>query len=160
MNSAQFPSTVAHVDLNQFIGKWYVVAGRFSFLEKGAHNPVEEYSWGKEDNAINVHFTFRKNSFEGPIKTIPQKAMVFNTETNSHWKVRLFWIFNADYLILALADDYSWTAVGVPGGRYVWIMSKNWEMSEETLEKVITQLEKINYNTKDIVRAPHQWERL
>lgn len=158
MDSSNFPPTVPNVDLQKFVGKWYVVAGRFSFLENGAHNPVEEYSWGEKPNSINVNFTFRKDAFDGKLKTIPQKATVFDTKNNSHWKIQLLWIFKADYLILALADDYSWTAVGVPGGRYVWIMAKDYNMSDETLNEIIAKLDAINYNTKDIERAPHKWD--
>ena len=158
MNPKDFPPTVEKVDLNQFIGKWYVIAGRFSFLENGAHNPVEQYSWGKKENSIDVDFSFRKNAFDGKLKRIPQKATVFNTDTNSHWKIQFIWPFKADYLIVALAEDYSWTVVGMPSERYVWVMARDWKMSDATLNTIINKLKSINYNIEDIVRAPHKWE--
>ena len=35
--------TVSYVDLDRFMGDWYVIANIPTFLEKGAHNAVERY---------------------------------------------------------------------------------------------------------------------
>jgi len=40
--SSQPPmATVDKVDLQRFMGDWYVIANIPTFLEQGAHNPVE-----------------------------------------------------------------------------------------------------------------------
>ena len=35
--------TVDYVDLDRFMGDWYVIANIPTFVEKGAHNAVESY---------------------------------------------------------------------------------------------------------------------
>lgn len=40
--------TVANVNLDRFMGKWYVIAGRFTFVEKGAHNAIEIYTYNQK----------------------------------------------------------------------------------------------------------------
>ena len=156
MNKNDYNKTVASVDLDRFVGKWYVNAGRFTFLENGAHNPIEEYSWAENREYIKVDFRFNKDSFDGKIKRIPQKAYIFNKETNAHWKIKLLWILKLDYLVIALAPDYSWTVVGIPSQKYVWIMSKDPHMSEESLTQIIEKLKELKYDHTNIVRAPHQ----
>ena len=50
--------TVDYVDLERFMGDWYVIANIPTFLEKGAHNAVETYALN-DDGTIATTFTFR-----------------------------------------------------------------------------------------------------
>ncbi|MDP7321156.1 MAG: lipocalin family protein [Bacteriovoracaceae bacterium] len=150
--------TVEYVDLQQFIAKWYVIGGRFTFFEKNAHNPVEEYTWAENKEYIKVNFYFNEGSFNGKLKTLGQKAWIENTKTNAHWKIQPFWPLKFNYIVIDLAEDYSWCVVGVPGETYVWIMSKSWDMSDEQFEKILQRLDKIGFSTKNIKRAPQRWE--
>ena len=59
--------TVEYVDLERFMGSWYVIANIPTFLEKGAHNAVETYELD-DDGSIMTTFTFRKDSFDGEQK--------------------------------------------------------------------------------------------
>ncbi len=40
--------TVDYVDLDRFMGDWYVIANIPTFLEKGAHNAVENYQLNED----------------------------------------------------------------------------------------------------------------
>ena len=55
------------VDLQRFMGDWYVIANIPTFIEKGAHNAIESYRLA-EDGSIPTTFTFRAGGFEGPEK--------------------------------------------------------------------------------------------
>lgn len=155
--SKDYSRTTSAVDLERFMGKWYVIAGRLTFMEKGAHNAVEVYRWNSQEKRIDVDFTFRKDAFTGPLKSIPQKAWIENTHTNAHWKVSPFWPLKFNYLVLDLAPDYAWTVIGVPGQEWVWIMARDWQMDEPTLAMIIQRLKNSGYNTKDIQRVPQRW---
>ena len=64
------------------------------------------------------------------LSTSSLRAAVRNPPTNTHWSVdlqfnlgiRLSVPVPAAYLILDLAEDYSYTTVGVPDRSYIWIM--------------------------------------
>lgn len=153
----KFMKTVDYVDINRFMTKWYVIAGRLTFMEKGAHNAVEIYSWNEEEKRIDIDFSFNKDSFSGKVKSIPQKAWIVNNKTNAHWKVSPFWPIKFNYLVIDMDEDYSWVVIGVPGQEWVWIMSTDWQMSDEKLDQIISRISKMKYNTKDIKRVPQQW---
>jgi apolipoprotein D and lipocalin family protein len=155
-SSVNFTQTVSKVDLNQFMGKWYVMAGRFTFLEKDVHNGVETYTWNEKEQRIDIGFTFNQGSFTGKAKSIPQKGWVYNQKTNAHWKVSPFWPLKFDYLVIDLASDYSWTAIGVPNGKYLWIMARDRHLEHKVLQQIITRLNNMGYPTQDIVLVPHQ----
>jgi apolipoprotein D and lipocalin family protein len=157
--SPKYSKTVPHVDLDRFMKKWFVIAGRLTSFEEGAHNAVEEYKYNQKEQRIDISFSFNKDSFDGKLKEIPQKAWPENKETNAHWKISPFWPLKFDYLIIALADDYSWTAIGVPNQKYLWIMADDWNMSEAKLQEVINQIRKAGYPVNDIIRVPQKWTK-
>jgi apolipoprotein D and lipocalin family protein len=106
---------------------------------------------------IDVDFTYNKGSLSGPQKSIPQKAWVYNHDTNAHWKVSPFWPLRFDYLIVGLDENYRWTAVGVPDQKYLWIMARDWKNPEATVQEAIQQLKASGYKTENLVTVPHQW---
>ncbi len=150
-------NTVKTVDLNRFMGSWYVLAGRFTLLESEVHNGLEIYTWNDEKQRIDVDFTYNKGSLDGPKKSIPQKGWVFNKETNAHWKVSPLWPFKFDYLIVDLDENYQWTAIGVPDQKYLWIMARDWKNPEVVIKAATERLEKKGYDAKNLVFVPHRW---
>lgn len=156
--SMSFKKTVDNVELKQFMGKWYVIAGRLTFMEEGAHNAVELYEWNEKKERIDISFTFNKDGFDGEVKSIPQKGWIYNKQTYAHWKVSPFWPLKFHYLVIDLADDYSWTVIGVPDQKYVWIMARNWKMEQSTYQMIIDRLVKMGYNTENIKPVPQKWD--
>ena len=154
-SSMDYNKTVPNLEVNKFMGKWYVNAGRFTFLETGAHNAVETYTWNESKKRIDVEFSFNKNSLNGELKSYSQKAWIHNKKTNAHWKISPFWPLKLNYLVIGLAADYSWTAVGVPDGKYLWIMSKDPKLGKETVDQILTELKASGYPVNDIVFVPH-----
>jgi apolipoprotein D and lipocalin family protein len=150
----KYNKTVDHVDIPKFMGTWYVWAGRTTFLEKGAHNSIEIYTWNEKKERIDIDFKFRKDSFDGPVKEIPQKAWIYNNETNAHWKVQPFWPLKLDYLVIALSPDYEWTAIGVPNTKYLWIMGRTPNVSDQQLSEITQKLDALGYPTENILRIP------
>lgn len=148
--------TVEKVEICKFMGDWFVLAGRFTFLEKDVHNGLERYTWNQDKERIDVSFTYNKGSMTGPKKSIPQTAWIFNQETKAHWKVSPFWPFKFDYLIVALDVNYRWTAIGVPDQKYLWIMARDWRNPESIIDEAVKQLNAIGYDTKNLVKVPHQ----
>ena len=61
--------TVEYVDLQKFMGDWYVIANIPTFIEKGAVNAIESYRLDSEGR-VKTTFTFRKDSVSGPEKNI------------------------------------------------------------------------------------------
>ncbi|MCE3010189.1 MAG: lipocalin family protein [Proteobacteria bacterium] len=148
--------TVAQVDLKKFMGDWYVLAGRFTPLEKEVHNAVEVYTWNEKEERIDIGFTYNKGSFDGKVKSIPQKGWIHNQKTKAHWKVSPLWPLKFDYLIVGLAEDYSWTAIGVPDQSYLWIMARSPENPEATVQKAVSALQAVGYKSDQLVLVPHK----
>jgi apolipoprotein D and lipocalin family protein len=148
--------TVDYVDLDRFMGDWYVIANIPTFLEKGAHNAVETYEMN-EDGTIATTFTFRDGAFDGEKKEYNPKGFVRDTESKALWGMRFIWPIKADYRIVYLDDDYSQTIIGRQKRDFVWIMAREPDISEEDYEMLLGVVESLGYDTSKVERVPQKW---
>jgi apolipoprotein D and lipocalin family protein len=152
--SPKYDKTVTYVERDRFMGKWYVMAGRFTSAEEGAVNPVETYTWNEKEKRIDIDFRFNQGGPEGELKKYPQKAWITNKD-NAHWEVQPFWPLKFDYLILSLDTSYQWTAIGVPNQKYLWIMSRKPSLGRVAIDQILMNLKKKGYDTSGIVYVDH-----
>jgi apolipoprotein D and lipocalin family protein len=148
--------TVPEVDLKRYLGTWHVWAGKLTFLEKGAHNAKETYTWNESKKRIDVDFTMRKDSFTGPVKSYPQKAWIADEKTKAHWKIQFFWPLKFDYLIAYLAPDYSATIVIVPSKKYIWLMGRSPKIDPIQMAAMKEWLAKNGVAESELTYVPQQ----
>ncbi len=148
--------TVDYVDLERFMGDWYVIANIPTFLEKGAHNAVETYALN-DDGTIATTFTFRKDGFDGKLKQYNPKGFITDTETNALWGMRFIWPIKADYRVVYLDDDYTQTVIGRQKRDFVWIMARTPTISDADYERILAFVESLGYDMSKIQKVPQQW---
>ena len=151
-----FEKTVPKVELKQFMTKWYVIASRPTMFEKDAFKATETYTFNKDKQQIDIDFSYRADGPNGPEKKILQTGWVYNTATSAHWKIKPSWWWfpvKMDYLIIGLAPNYEWTAIGVPNQKYLWVMAQEPKMTDETLSKILESLKNQGYNTDHVERV-------
>jgi apolipoprotein D and lipocalin family protein len=148
------------VDLERFMGDWYVIGfipvSIPFFSEEGAHNGVESYRL-TEEGVIETTYTFREGAFDGPEKRMTPKGWVHNEETNTEWRMQFWWPFKAAYLIVYLDEDYQRTIIGVPNRKYVWIMSRDPELSDADYQEMLDYVARVGYDTEKVQRVPQRW---
>jgi len=147
--------TVAEIELSRFLGKWYVWAGHLTFLEKGAYNATETYTWNEKKKFIDVDFRMNKDALDGKLKKYPQKAWIADEQTKSHWKIQFFWPIKFDYLIAYIAPDYSATIVTVPSKRYVWLMGRSPQIDAKQFEIMKGWMRDNGVDDKNLQYVPH-----
>ena len=142
------------------MGDWYVIASIpidfFFASEAGAHNGVESYAL-RDDGKIATTYTFRRDSFDGEEVQFTPVGWVHNTKTNAEWRMQFLWPFRSAYLIAYLDEDYQNTIIGVPNRRYVWIMSRRPDISEEAYQSLVDRVANLGYDTDLLERVPQQW---
>jgi len=148
--------TVDYVDLERFMGDWYVIANIPTFIERDAHNAVESYRLD-DDGSIATTFTFHKDSFDGPRKRYTPRGFVFDTSSNAVWGMQFVWPFKGDYRIIHLTDDYSVTVIGRNKRDYVWLMAREPQLDKERFEEAVRVIAAAGYDTSKLQRVPQQW---
>ena len=148
--------TVDRVDLDRFMGDWYVVANIPTFLERGAHNAVESYAL-ESDGTVATTFTFRKGDFDGEVKTYRPRGYIRDAETNALWGMQFVWPIKADYRIVYLDEDYTRTVIGRQARDYVWVMARTPEISDAEYAELSEFISDLGYDTTRLQRVPQQW---
>ena len=147
--------TVDHVDIDRFMGDWYVIANIPTSIEKGAHNAIESYRLD-DDGSIATTFTFNKGSFGGELKTYEPRGFV-SKESNAIWGMQFIWPIKADYRIIYLDEDYTVTVIGRNKRDYVWIMAREPVIAESEYASIVSMLGSVGYNTNEIQLVPQRW---
>jgi apolipoprotein D and lipocalin family protein len=147
--------TVDHVDIDRFMGDWYVIANIPTFIEKGAHNAIESYRLD-DDGSIATTFTFHEDSFGGKLKTYQPRGFV-SEESNAVWGMQFVWPIKADYRIIYLDEDYTVTVIGRNKRDYVWIMARKPAIPAPEYAAIVDMLESVGYNPGDIQLVPQRW---
>ena len=148
--------TVDYVDLDRFMGDWYVIANIPTFIEKDAYNAVESYRLD-DDGTVATTFTFRKGGFDGPKKEYHPRGFVEDTETNALWGMQFIWPFKGDYRIIYLTDDYSVTVIGRNKRDYVWLMARTPALSDAQYREALQLIADAGYDISNVQRVPQKW---
>jgi apolipoprotein D and lipocalin family protein len=154
--SSRPPITTAEkVDLQRFMGDWYVIANIPTFMEKGAHNAVESYKLD-DDGTIATTFTFNKDAFDGPRKEMNPRGFVLDKQSNAVWGMRFVWPIKADYRIVHVNDDYTQTIVGREARDYVWIMARTPAIPEKDYQALVAMVAHEGYDVAKLEKVPHR----
>ncbi len=137
--------TVASVDVNRYVGKWFEIASFPFSYQEGCTCTTAEYEV-LEDGVLKVINSCKK---EGTIDQAIGKAFVVDGTNNAKLRVQFFWPFRGDYWVIDLADDYTYAVVGVPSRKYCWILSRTATMSDDVYAGI---LERVKEKGFDVTR--------
>ena len=149
-------ATVPQVNLQRFMGDWYVIAAIPTFIETQAYNAVESYRLNA-DGTIATTFTFRDGGFDGLVKTYTPRGYVVDGTGNALWDMQFIWPIKAEYRIAYLAPDYSRTVIARNARDYVWIMARSPTLPAAQYRELAAFVGKLGYDLGQLRKVPQQW---
>ncbi|WP_133500723.1 lipocalin family protein [Cognatilysobacter terrigena] len=147
---------VAQVDLQRFMGDWYVIAHIPSYPERDAYNAVESYSL-RPDGRVQTHFRYRSGSFDAPVRTMDPVGTVQPGTGNAVWGMQFVWPIQAEYVIADLSPDYTLTIIARSKRDYAWIMARTPTISDAAYADAVQRLKQMGYRTDGLRRVPQRW---
>ncbi|MGI9321100.1 MAG: lipocalin family protein [Thiogranum sp.] len=150
--------TVSHVDLDRFMGDWYVIANIPTFIERKAYNAIESYEL-VDQKQVATTFRFNKGSFDGPVKTYRPTGFVKDDPSNAIWGMQFIWPFKADYRVIYLPEEYTQTVVGRNKRDYVWVMARTPVIPDADYDMIIDLIGKQGYDTTKIRPVPQRHDQ-
>lgn len=146
--------TVEKVDVDRFMGDWYVIAAIPTFMERDPYNPVEHYDMNP-DGTIATTFTYNQGALDGKLKVYHPTGFVVPGSGNAEWKMQFLWPFKSEYLITYLSDDYQHTIVARNKRDYVWLMSRKPAIDQATYNDLVAKIKAWGYDTSKLEIFPH-----
>ena len=155
VGNANVPQPAQAVDLQRYVGLWYEI-GRYDHgFERGCQGVTAEYRL-RQDGEIDVINTCREGSPDGEARVAEGRARVVEGSGNAKLEVSFFGPFYlGDYWVLDRADDYSWAIVGEPSGRYLWLLSRTPQPSDQVRDQIMIRARELGYDLS-ILRPTQQ----
>jgi apolipoprotein D and lipocalin family protein len=147
VGNVSVPQPAKAVEVSRYLGRWYEIARYEQAFQKDCEGVTADYSL-RDDGKIRVLNSCFVGSLDGKPKTATGKAKVVDSATNAKLKVSFFGPFYGDYWVLDHADDYSWSIVGEPSGRYLWILHRSPNPGPQTINELRARAENMGYDMK------------
>lgn len=147
--------TVAHVDLQRYVGDWYVFANIPYSLENGKVGTLDRYAMRSDGKMDNI-FMFRRGSLDAPLQQWKGVAWVQNKETNAEWRVQFVWPLRAPYLVIDLDKDYQWSVIGYPSRKLAWVLTRKPVLDEATYQGILQRIKKQGYDETLLRKVPQR----
>ena len=149
--------TVEVVDLNRYAGTWYEIARLPNSFEKGLECVTAQYEI-RDDGKISVTNQGRPIEDRNKVKSAEGIAWVPDADYPGRLKVRFFWPFAGNYYIIHLDENYSYSLVGDPSRKYLWILSKTKELDNNIYIKMIETAKDHGFETEKIIKVKQDCE--
>jgi apolipoprotein D and lipocalin family protein len=149
-------NTVDFVDLDRFMGDWYVIANIPTFIETDAHNAIETYAMN-DDGSIATTFTFHDGSPDGELKKYEPTGFIVDEQSNALWDMQFIWPFKAEYRVIYLDEGYETTIIGRTKRDYVWLMSRGSSIDESSYASLLAFIEDQGYDISKVQKVPQVW---
>jgi|TARA_B110000305_G_scaffold53543_1_gene58863 apolipoprotein D and lipocalin family protein len=150
-------TAVTSFDKEKYLGKWYEFA-RFDFkFEKNLNNTTAEYSLN-ENGTIKVDnrgYNTVNNQWQQSIG----KAKFVKNDSIAMLKVSFFGPFYGGYNVLAIDADYKYALVAGGSLKYLWILSRETSIPEETKVKYLEIAENIGFETSNLLWIVHDKQK-
>ncbi|MCV6615263.1 MAG: lipocalin family protein [Cellvibrionaceae bacterium] len=150
----QSPSlpTVKALELDRFMGDWYVIAHIPTWPERKATKAIESYAL-QPDGSIATTFTFVP---EGKTKTKQMTATGFPKaqSNNAVWGMQFIWPIMADYRVAYVDEGYQHTIIGRNKRDYLWIMARGPRVDDKIMTELIDFARKLGYNMDELRIVP------
>lgn len=143
---------VRDLDLKRYLGLWHEIARMDHRFERGLTDVTAEYTL-KEDGTIRVENS-GWNIRKGKRSKIIGRAKT--TSVPGLLRVSFFWKFYSDYRVLMLDPDYQWVLVGAGNSKYLWILSREKNLSKEIYDKILIEARRRGYDTKKLRRQKNK----
>jgi apolipoprotein D and lipocalin family protein len=150
---------IPSVDLSRYAGKWYEVARLPNrFQNKCAGEVTANYSH-LEGGQLKVVNECRQQN--GQITRVEGRARLADKGgPSSKLEVRfapawLAWlpVVWGDYWIIDLAPDYSYSVVGAPDRKYLWILARQPQMDEAIYQRIVERAAARGFDVSRLIKT-------
>lgn len=138
-------STVKNLDLNRFMGRWYEIARFDHKFERGMQQVTTMYAIEKNGKVKVINQGLKKDKWE----TSEGKGKL--TTTPGLLRVSFWGPFYSDYRVMTLASDYSYALIGGDSDKYLWILSRTPQLSQDTRNSLLRDAQRRGYNTNNLI---------
>lgn len=138
-------------DINRYMGTWYEQARYTNFFQKACQHSQAKYTLQANNKVQVINSCTTHNN---QLKTAKGIARIPNKNKPKELKVSfvpiplLKRLLEGDYHIIYLDNDYNYVIIGEPKKKYLWIMSRDEQISQSKLTELINTATELGYQER------------
>jgi apolipoprotein D and lipocalin family protein len=144
------PSVVTYVDLKKYAGTWYEIARLPNSFERKLKCITATYTI-REDGKITVLNKGHYITEPDKVNYVKGVAWVPDSSSPGKLKVQFFWPFSGNYWIIYLEEDYKYVLVGDPSFKYLWILSRDKRLDNNTCQMLLKIATENGFDVKPLI---------
>lgn len=142
------PPVVGEVSLAKYAGIWQEVAHSPNFFQRSCLRSTAEYQVLGPDSVSVHNVCYKKDNRTSDISGV---ARITDLTVPAKLRVRFNFFARGDYWITHLDENYQWAVVSGPRRKSIFILSRAFPMSDETLQPLLAHMKAEGYNTDDLI---------
>jgi apolipoprotein D and lipocalin family protein len=150
--SQKKPEVVSAVDLKRYTGTWYEIARLPNSFERKLKCITATYTL-RDDGKITVLNKGHYLSEPSKVSTATGVAWIPDKNSPAKLKVQFFWPFSGNYWIIYLEKDYNYVLVGDPTFKYLWILSREKKMDDNTYQMLLKKAIENGFDIKPLIKV-------
>jgi len=151
------PETVAYVDVESYMGKWYEIAKYPVIFELGLVGVTAEYTL-LDDGTLRVVNAGFRGDFDGEVSRVEGTATVADPATNAKLTVQFgptpFSLLGPNYWIIDLGENYEYAVVSDGCRSTLWILSRTPQMDAQLYDEIVMWLDQSGFDTERLELMP------
>lgn len=153
------PDAVIRVDLDRYMGTWYVIAREPAFGEGNQVGVRVAYQRHGSD-VVDVGYLAREEDFMHPLQQRSGTALVLDPASAALWSVKFPWSSADDYVIVYLDSEYRYAIAGDPAHHHALVLARDQRLSDDTYQRLLAVLTAKRYDTGKLLRVPQVEDQL
>lgn len=155
----ELPLTPAgYVDLDRYMGRWYMIANIPYFAERGNVGVYVEYR-RRADGLIDDIYT-AQDAFGLPPFTKKGLIEIVDPIRNAEGRITFLPPLWQDYTVLYLDPEYRYTVIGHPSRDYCWLFAREPAVSDDIYAEMLAALRNNGFDTARVLKIPQKPEQV
>ncbi|MGP5201302.1 lipocalin family protein [Psychrobacter aquimaris] len=157
--SASTPTTVDSVDLKKYAGTWYEIGRLPMYFQRNCASDVTANYTEKTDGSgiVVTNKCVQQDgsgiTSEGIAKPVDESGSKLKVTFLPSW-IRWLPVGRADYWVLARDADYKTALVGTPDKKYLWLLARSPNVTQETYAKYRQIAQQQGYDLTEFKLTP------
>jgi apolipoprotein D and lipocalin family protein len=128
-----------NMDMTHFSGTWFEISRLPNAVDSDLKN-------------VSISFETKDKSVKRSVTGYKENGRKVNVtgKLNYHGCGTFTGTDGGVYMVLSVDDDYQHILMGTPDHKYLWVMSRTPDMSNDTYNRLIAKATALNYNVADV----------
>ncbi|HTX49547.1 MAG TPA: lipocalin family protein [Caulobacteraceae bacterium] len=144
------PQPTKPVPTALYSGRWYEVARTPNKMQSDCQGATNDFSdWSRGD--FSVVQTCHKGAPNGPAQVMKVTGQVLPSSANAKMKLGILGgLLSREYWILDRADNNDWAIMDRADGRYVWLLSRQPNLSAADRAAALSRLQSLGFQVNKL----------